>query len=154
MPNINRTDDGSQKVKVETFHIGTAVAASAGIAYNVFQAPWPCTLLGAGIAAAGVSGAPDMSIDILRFNGVGGTSLIPGVGATLAVLAYGASAAKQMFTVPAASSTLVSLQMGDVVVLNQLFSGGNVAVRSAAVSIVVQPTQDILTQFGESYSGT
>lgn len=152
MANINRTDDGSQKVKVSCVNLGTAVAASAGISYNVFQAPWPCTLLGAYVAASGLSGAPQVQLDVLRFNGVGGTSLIPGVGSTMTVLAYGASFAYQGFSMAASGSTLLALQAGDVVQLAQNFSGGNVAIRDAAVTVVVQPVQDILTQFGVNYS--
>lgn len=154
MANINRSMDGSSQVQTSTVNVSTAVAASAGISYNVFQAPWPCTLRGVFVAASGLSGAVSQSVDILRFNGVGGTTLIPSVGSTMTVLAYGTSFAYQGFSMAAPGSTLLNLQAGDVVQLVQQFSGGNVAVRDEAVTVVVQPIQDILTQFGVSYSGT
>jgi len=154
MPNINRTDDGSQQVKTESLRLSSAVAASAGIAYNLFHAPWPCTLRGVYVAATGLSGAPSANIDILRFNGTGGTTLIAKVGATMTILAYGASSAIQGFSMVATGSTLLAMQAGDVVQWNQQFSGGNVAMGDGVVTVVVQPIQDILTQFGVSYSGT
>ena len=146
---VNRALDASQQKRTITVNVSTNVAASAGKTYNIFHAPWPCTLKNAWMAASGLSGAPTVAIDVLRFNGVGGTSLIPGAGATLTVLAYGASSATQGFSMAASGSSLLDLQKGDLVQLTQHFSGGNVAIGDAVVSLVVQPIQDILQHFGE-----
>ncbi len=127
--------------------LSTAVAASAGISYHVAQVPYPCTLKSVSVAAASISGAPQVAIDIKRWT-AGGVTTIPYVSSTLAVLAYGASAAYQLPVLN--GSTLVNLQAGDVIVLNQLFSGGNVAIGGAVVTAVVQAVQDIKTWFGST----
>lgn len=142
---VNRDLDASQQKEAFAAVLSTAVAASAGISYNAVQVPYPCTLKAVSIAAGSISGAPQIAIDVKRWTS-GGVTTIPYVSSTLAVLAYGASAAYQ--TVTLNGSTLVNLQAGDVIVVNQLFSGGNVAVGGAVVTAVVQAVQDIKQFFG------
>lgn len=145
---IANRDLGSSEQKHALINIlSTAVAASAGISYNVVQVPYPCTLKNVVVAAGSISGAPQIAIDIKRYTSTGVTT-IPYASTTLAVLAYGASTAAQ--AVVLSGSTFVNLQMGDVIVVNQLFSGGNVAIGNAVITAVVQASQDIKTWFGST----
>ena len=139
---VNRDLDFSEQMKSISAVLSTAVGASAGQSFFVAQVPWPCALRGLAVAAASVSGAPICSLDIKRFTAACVTT-ISNVGTSLAVVAHGLSAPYQMMSIAAASSTLVQLQAGDVLVLNQNFSGGNVAVGGAAVTACVQALQDI-----------
>jgi hypothetical protein len=144
---INRDLDPSEQLRTLGCEvITTAVGASAGNSYHVAQAPYPCTLKAVSIAAQSISGAPVVSLDVKRWTAAGVTT-IPFVGSTLAVLAYGASAAYTL--IPLSSSvTMTELQAGDVVVLNQNFSGGGVAIGGAAVTVGVSALQDYKTFFG------
>jgi len=147
---INRDQDISEQIVDFNAVISTAVGASAGAGFHVLQMPWPGTLQGVAIAANSVSGAPVVSVDIKRFTATGVTT-IAFVGSTLAVLAFGLSAPYTMIPlaggVSAAGSTLRQLQAGDVVVVNQLFSGGNVAISNAVVTVCVNAVQDIKKHF-------
>lgn len=143
---INRDLDISEQIKDINGVITTAVGASAGADFHVCQMPWPGTLQGVAIAANSVSGAPVVSLGIKRFTATGVTTI--SVGLTLAVVAAGLSAAYTMIPLAgSAGSTLRSLQAGDVVMVQQLFSGGNVAISNAAVTVCVNAVQDIRKHF-------
>lgn len=146
MPVINREFDFSEQVIEKSVLVSTAVGASAGNSYHVAHVAQPGVLKGVAIAAASISGTPNVSLDIKRYTASGVTT-IPDVGTTLAVLAYGASTPYQMFTLADAGSTLLNLQAGDVVVLRQNFSGGNVAIGGAIVTTCFQALQDIKQHF-------
>lgn len=126
--------------------ISTSVGASAGLGFHVAQLPYPATLMGVAVAAASISGAPQVSVSIKRWT-AGGVTTIPYAGSTLAVLAFGASAPYQMVPMATAGSTLLNLQAGDVVTLVQEFSGGSVAIGGAVVNVVVKAIQDIKRHF-------
>ena len=147
---VNRDKNASEQMEDLSAVITTTVAASAGQSFHVVQAPWPCTLQRVAFAANSVSGAPVVAIDIKR-NTSGGVTTIPYVSTTLTLTAHGISSAYQSISLAAPSSTLVQLQAGDVVVVNQLFSGGNVSAANVVVTAVLQATQDIKQHFG--YSG-
>lgn len=146
MPNINRDFDFSEQVRTMNATINTSVGASAASSFNVCQVPYPCRLQGVAIAAGSLSGTPVVSVDIKRFTAAGVTT-IASVGSTLTVLAFGLSSAYQMIPLVTAGSTLRELQAGDLIVLNQNFSGGNVAIGSATVTACIQALQDIKTFF-------
>lgn len=141
---VNRDLGSSEQTHMLGEIVSTAVAASAGISYQVCQVPYPCTLKSVAVAAQTISGAPVMALDLKRWTS-GGVTTIPYISTTLAVLAYGASAAYQTFSLV---TTAYALQAGDVLVLNQQFSGGNVATSNSVITTVVQATQDIKTFFG------
>lgn len=143
---INRDFDVTEQIKDLAVLLSTAVGASAGTSYQVAHLPYPATLRGVFIAANSISGAPVVSVDIKRWTS-GGVTTIPYASTTLAVLAYGASAAYQGVSLAASGSTLLNLQAGDVIVLNQQFSGGNVAIGGAVVTTCVQAIQDIRAHF-------
>lgn len=143
---VNRDLDISEQIHDISAVISTAVGASAGADFQVCQMPWPGTLQGVAIAANSVSGAPVVQVGIKRFTATGLTTI--SVGSTLAVLAFGLSAAYTMIPLQGvAGSTLRNLQAGDVVVVNQLFSGGNVAIGNAVVTACVAAVQDIRKHF-------
>ncbi len=143
---VNRDLDVSEQIVDFSNVISTSVGASAASNFFVLQMPWPATLKGVAVAAASISGAPQVSVSITRWT-AGGATVIPYAGSTLAVLAYGASAAYQMIPMATAGSTLLNLQAGDVVTLKQEFSGGNVAIANAVVTVCVQALQDIKKHF-------
>lgn len=143
---VNRDLDVSQQIQEFGAVLNTTVGASAALNFFVAQMPFPATLKGVAVAANSISGAPQVSVSIQRWT-AGGATVIPYVGSTLAVLAHGASAAYQMVPMATAGSTLLNLQAGDVVVLKQEFSGGNVAIGNAVVTVAVQALQDIKKHF-------
>lgn len=143
---VNRDLDVSQQIQEFGAVLNTTVGASAALNFFVAQMPFPATLKGVAVAANSISGAPQVSVSIQRWT-AGGATVIPYVGSTLAVLAHGASAAYQMVTLATAGSTLLDLQAGDVVVLKQEFSGGNVAIGNAVVTVAVKALQDIKQHF-------
>lgn len=144
---VNRDLDVTQQKIEHSTIVTTSVAASAGVNFPVWMAPYPCVLKAVEVAAQGISGAPNAAIDIYRFIVGTGATTILSVGNTLAVKAIGTSG-PQGFSLAAAGSTLLQLATGDVVILNQLFSGGNVAIDKAVVSVVTQPSQDIKSHWG------
>ena len=144
---VNRDLDASEKKQDYQSKFTTAVAASAGQAYIAFKAAYPCTLKQISIAADGVSGTPSLHFALNRFIVGSGATTIPGVGATTAVLAFGTSGAVGV-SMAANGSTLLNLQTNDCVLVQQLFSGGNVSAVGLEVTVVVQAAQDIKQYFG------
>lgn len=143
---INRDLDPSLSTVNSAVVVSTSVGASAALGFHIAHLAAPGTLKGVAIAAASISGAPVVSLSIKRWTATGVTT-IPYAGSTLAVLAYGASAPQQMIPLAAVGSTLLNLQEGDVLVLQQEFSGGNVAIGGAVVTSCVQALQDITQHF-------
>ncbi len=143
---INRDLDPSLQVVNSAVVVSTSVGASAAVGFQIAQLAAPGTLVGVCVAANSISGAPTVSLSLKRWTS-GGVTTIPYIGSTLAVLAYGASAAYQMIPLAAAGSTLLNLQAGDVLVLQQEFSGGNVAIGGAVVTSCVKALQDITQHF-------
>ncbi len=143
---VNRDLDVSEQIHHFSAVLNTTVGASAASNFFVAQMPFPATLQGVAIAANSISGAPVVSLSVNRWT-AGGVTTIPYVGSTLAVLAYGASAAYQMIPLAAAGSTLLNLQAGDVVTVKQEFSGGNVATGNSVVTVCVEAMQDIVKYF-------
>lgn len=144
---VNRDKGTSEQIHHFSAVLNTSTGASAASNFFIAQMPFPATLTNVAVAANSISGAPQVSISVARWT-AGGQTLIPYVGSTLAVLAYGASAAYQTVTLATAGSTLLNLQTGDIVVLKQEFAGGNTAMGNAAVTVCVQAAQDIVQFFG------
>jgi len=103
-----------------------------------------CTITDAKVSLLGISGAPTVFLRGLRFiAGTGGSSFA--IGSSFAVTAFGTSGYLS-YSLPASGSTLLSLQKGDVVVVN--FGGGTgAACTTATVEVVVQNVQDIKTWY-------
>lgn len=139
---VNRDLDISEQTRVLSAVVSTSVGASAASNFFVAQLPYPATLKGVAVAANSVSGTPQVSVSIQRFTAAGAT-VIAYAGSTLAVVAHGTSVAYQTVTMATAGSTLLNLQAGDVVILKQEFSGGNVAISNAVVTVSVTALQDV-----------
>lgn len=147
---VNRDVDVSGQKEVMQVHLPLVVTGASVMTVAV---PSPGILKAIDVAALGVSGAPTWQFNILRFAG-GLTAIAVGVS-TLTVQSFGLSGMQQVSGLSAAnalpalappSSTLALVQAGDVI---QIVSGGaNTAVLEAVVSVVIQKTQDILSQFG------
>ena len=144
---VNRDKDVSEKMECFSSVQNITVGASAGAAFFVAQAPYPGTLRAVSFAAQSVSGAPQVAIDIVRFVGTGVTT-VPYLSTTLALTATGITTAYMSISLAGPGSTLVQLQAGDVIKVNALFSGGNVAAANCVVTAVIQATQDIKEHFG------
>lgn len=146
---VNRDLDVSQQKTDYCANFTATVGASAGANFHLWMAPFPCEVKSIEIAAGGISGAPVGQVDKVVFVVGAGLTQIPGIGSTLTVKAVGTSG-PQAFTMGTAGSTLMQLGVGDLLVYNQLFSGGNVEVTKATVSVVVKALQDIKSHWGSS----
>ena len=133
---VNRTMDASeQKMQMDQV-ISTT---KTGVAYPIFRAPCPMVISDARSAAMGISGTPTSTLNIQRFVlGAGLTTIA--VSGALTVLAQGTSGPQQ-YSLPAAGSSLLQLQAGDVLVATQ--GGANAGFNSLYVALVVNATQDI-----------
>lgn len=146
---VNRDLDVSQQKQVLNGSVSTTVGASAGLAFPAITIATPGFVKTIELTATGVSGAATIALDVQRFVVGSGLTTIPYLSTTMAIASFGTSGIK-IATLAAAGSTLLNLQMGDVITVNQLFSGGNVAIGKLEVNAVVQAAQDIVAYFGSS----
>lgn len=137
---INRTNDISEQKELVTITAG-AVATGAELATKVIERAQVIT--DCKVGGLGLSGTPHVVLNVSRFvAGTGGSTF--SVGSTFAVPAFGASGYGS-YSLPAAGSTLLNLQKGDVVSVK--VGGSNAAFNGLAVDIVVQNIQDIKTWY-------
>lgn len=140
---VNRTMDSSEQRKVLE---NLAGPTGTGATVIIGQVPWPCIVDAAQFAAFGLSGAPTAQLVVNRFIvgqgftafNLGSANVLPAFG-TSGVLAVGAS-------LPAAGSTLNTLQTNDVILVQT--GGANSAVTGLSVGIVLRPIQDVKKAFG------
>ncbi len=144
---VNRDKNITEQMETFSAVVTTTVAASAGQTFHVIQAPYPGLLKSIDFAANSISGTPLVTAEIKRWSGAGVTSIV-GIGGTLTVTPHGISTAYQSMSLAAPGSTLLSLQAGDVIVVNQQFSGGNVSAANMVVSVIIAATQDYKEHFG------
>ena len=107
--------------------------------------PYPATLDGVRVAAAGISGTPTYDLRVLRFIAGAGVTTIAGGATTLTGVAVGTSGIQSM-VLASSGSTLLNLLAGDMITLTS--GGANSAVTGLNVSVVVKALQDIKTSFG------
>ena len=146
---VNRSMDASEQKDVIQRTTALSVGASAGANFHLGMVPYPAVLKAVEVAHVGLSGAPTAQIDVIRFVAGAGLTQITGLAATHTAVAVGTSGV-QGLSLQAAGNTLLILQRGDVLVWNQLFSGGNVGTSQSTITAVVQKTQDIVQHFGSS----
>lgn len=118
---------------------------STGVSYMLGVVPYPCQLQQVKVASQGLSGTAVGAIEVLRFIAGAGLTGIVGLGNTLTLSAVGTSGV-QSVSLQAASSTLVQLQAGDVLIWRT--GGTNAAAANAVISYVVQALQDIKSYYG------
>lgn len=137
---INRTQDLSeQKEMLENSVLGQ----TTGVVYPIGIISRPQTLADAKCSTLGLSLAPTVTLGIQRVTGLAGVTLIP-ISTALVQVAFGTSGF-QTFSLPAAGSTLLNLQKGDLLTIT---AGGSTAgASSAMIDVVVQNSQDIKTWY-------
>lgn len=142
---VNRDYDASEQLNVLA---SGPIATASGLSYNAVQVPFPGTLRGLALTAQSISGAPSITVDLIRWTGAGVTTII-NVGGSLAVVPAGISASYQLAPIAAGGSTMLNLQAGDVLVVHQA-TAANVGAAGVILSAVVKATQDIKACFGLS----
>ena len=135
---IARELDNSEK---KTVVVQTHLAMAAGT-YGHYIAPGPLTIDAVQVAAFGVTSTPNFQLAIRRVAAAGATTIL--VGGTL-VMQAASTSGPQGVSLPAAGSTLLQLNTGDVV---SFVSAGFVA--DLTVELVVRTLQDIRSVFGSS----
>jgi hypothetical protein len=138
---INRTKDTSEQK--EAFNVEAVnVANSTDILVKVVERA--CTITDAKFSLLGISGSPVVLLKGLRFiAGTGGSSFL--IGASMPITAFGTSGYIS-YSLPATGSSQLSLQKGDLLVVQTL--GGTGAACTAVIGeIVVQNIQDIKTWY-------
>lgn len=137
---VNRTKDVSEQKEVVQ---KTFTATVTGKDYVVLNAPHALQLSEAKGIAVGMSGAPTATLKLQRFVVGAGLTTIAISGA-LTHTAIGTSGA-QGFSMPAAGSSLLNLQAGDVLVCTT--GGTNAGLEQLNVAVIVKALQDIKTYF-------
>jgi len=134
---VNRTKDVSEQkdLIVDTVHSGT----STGVTYPIYTAPRAQTITDLRSYCFGLSGAPTSTLKMNRFVSGSGMTVISISGA-LTLSAFGTSGGQQ-YSLPAAGSSLLQLQSGDMLFLEQ--GGSNAAVAKLLTELVVQNVMDI-----------
>lgn len=133
---VNRSMDSSEqqenlKLKVE----GTVT----GTTYHLQHIPRPMQIQDAKSVCLGLSGTPTAQLAVSRFVVGAGLTTI-NIGAALTQAALGTSGV-QGFSLPAAGSSLLELQAGDVLAV--VTGGANSALDQMEVDVVVKNLQDI-----------
>lgn len=142
---VNRSLDASEQTFQVNAPLGLFITSDT---QHVYTAPYPVTLKQVKVNALGLSGAPQHKMVLNRFVvGAGLTSI--DITSAAVVPAIGTSG---LYTpsLPAAGSSLLSLQAGDYI--SVVSSVANTAIASCLYELVVQAVQDIKTYYGTSYT--
>lgn len=140
---INRALDASEQRKILEAVYGAIATGATSI---VEQVPYNSVLQKAQFAAFGISGSPTAQLALQRFiPGAGFTTIL--VGSANALPAFGTSGVLVVgASLPAAGSTLLNLIANDVITVT--LGGTTSAVTGLCVNLVIQPLQDVKTNFG------
>lgn len=135
---INRTLDTSEQLeKVQLYQKGTVTA----IDYVVYRCPRAMQIQTARALSLGLSGTPTSTLKLTRFVvGAGQTTI--SISGALTNVAFGTSGIQSM-SLPAAGSSLLNLQTGDVLIVSA--AGTNAALTDLMVEVVVKNIADIKT---------
>jgi len=106
---------------------------------NMFMIPFPCTLQSGAVYSAGLSGAPQFALNILRW-AAGSTTFALGIS-NMVLTTFGTSGVQGLSGLPAAGSTLLNLQQGDIL---QIVTAGTGGAGQLMLELVVKKTQDIV----------
>ena len=150
---INRTKDVTEQ-RLTYSYVQGALATGVTVALGVIANAG--AIQAAQIAAVGVSGAPTFQLAVQRFiTGTGYTSITFATGTSNTPADFGTSGAGSFgsslfgvsgMIIAALGSTLNLVQPNDVLML--VTGGANSAVKNLALTVVIQPTQDLKTFFG------
>lgn len=116
------------------------VVTATGTSLFMFMMPFPCTVQSGSVYAKGISGAPQIGIFIERWAG-GATNFAMGIS-NMVISAFATSGVIGLSGLPAAGSTLLNLQQGDVLLIQT--AAANTAIKNLILELVVKKTQDIV----------
>lgn len=139
---INRSKgESEQKIAWQQVLAPTITSAT----YVLATMPWPGYLSGAVEVSLGLSGSPNHSLWVTRFNsGTTNTGVTTfNVGTSMVVTAYGTSGYMGFSVVSGFSYPLLA---GDVISLST--AAANTATANTTVTLVIRATQDIKNFFG------
>lgn len=146
----NRAKDASEQKDVYTLTMGvgangaSAAPVNTGTTAWIGLMPYPGVLQSARSISMGLSGAPSVAFQILRF-AAGGTTIAVSISSMI-LNEVGTSGVLGYSGLAAAGSTLLSIQAGDVL---QIQTGvANTAARSLVIEVVVKKIQDIVAYNG------
>lgn len=139
---INR--DKNLTEQVDNWDIQTAVIGISTL-LPLVSVPYVGQLQKVVVAAFGLSGSPQIQLQIQRFIAGSGLTTIPLNGSSLLTIQAFSTSGLQTFTMPALSSTLVQLQANDQ--LQAVTSTANTAA-TYSFNCIVQCLQDFKTQYG------
>lgn len=139
---INR--DKNLTEQVDNWDIQTAVIGISTL-LPLVSVPYVGQLQKVVVAAFGLSGSPQIQLQIQRFIAGSGLTTIPLNGSSLLTIQAFSTSGLQTFTIPALSSTLVQLQANDQ--LQAVTSTANTAA-TYSFNCIVQCLQDFKTQYG------
>lgn len=135
---INRTLDTSEQLeKVQLYQTNTVTATT----YLIYRCPRAMQIQSARSLCFGLSGAPTGTLKLTRFvSGAGQTTI--SISGALTHTAFGTSGV-QSLSLPAAGSSLLNLQSGDV--LEYVTATANTALTDLLVEVVLKSVADIKT---------
>lgn len=139
---INR--DKNLTEQVDNWDVQTAVIGISTL-LPLVSVPYVGQLQKVVVAAFGLSGSPQIQLQIQRFIAGSGLTTIPLNGSSLLTIQAFSTSGLQTFTIPALSSTLVQLQANDQ--LQAVTSTANTAA-TYSFNCIVQCLQDFKTQYG------
>lgn len=139
---INR--DKNLTEQVDNWDVQTAVIGIS-VLLPLVSVPYVGQLQKVVVAAFGLSGSPQIQLQIQRFIAGSGLTTIPLNGSSLLTIQAFSTSGLQTFTIPALSSTLVQLQANDQ--LQAVTSTANTAA-TYSFNCIVQCLQDFKTQYG------
>ena len=119
---------------------GGAVIAT-GTTLTMFMVPFPCTIQSGRVFAFGVSGAPQIILEAMRFV-AGSTNVVVGIS-NMVLTAFGTSGVQGLSGLPPAGSTLLNLLANDVIQIRTAVA--NTAIQNMIFELVVTKTQDIVS---------
>lgn len=122
------------------------VVIATGTTLFMFMVPFPCTIQSGSVYAQGISGAPQIALFNQRW-AAGATTFALGIS-NMVLSAFGTSGVQGLSGLPAAGSTLLNLQSGDMIVIQTAVS--NTAIKNMVFQLVVKKTQDIVAYQGVS----
>jgi hypothetical protein len=143
---INRDLDPTQQV--ETYDAETGVTGVSQLIY-FGMIPYQGQIVRIASSAFGVSGTPNLGVQIQRFVTGAGLTTIPVNGSSLLAVTALSTSGIQVHSLPTYGASLVQLLAGDNI---QIVTSGANSAATYTINVVVQCLQDIKTQFGLNLS--
>lgn len=138
---VNQDLDPTEKRQAFYTNLGPTATGVTGIVCHV---PYPCVLDAGIISAFGISGSPNLALNIQRFIvGTGFTSINVAIGTSNAFSAFGTSGP---FTMNLVSAQAASLLANDVVMFQTGVASS--AVTGMTVEVVLRPVASFTQYFG------